>query len=254
MKKYQRILGFIAALLTCAPAFASPAQNVQLGSGNELPALTTGINNLAIGNVSSQLTTGSNNILIGTNSLADVTAASTSNSLFLGGGSTAILSASNISTTPVVSIPGIFQPGIVATQGQAFSTALSGNPLLLDTVQNVPIASINAAGFGFSFLSGVTGRTIFPHNIILTALGGTCATATNVKVQCTSGNNVGTFPVAALVSAVGTQAFQSSGTTLNTVGAGYAGCASGDGVFISTTGSALATCASILVNMSYTVQ
>lgn len=83
------------------------ANNVAVGinAGNQI---TTGANNLVLGpNVASTtLATGSNNIIIGTTAAADAAGASTSNSLWLGGGATAVISATAINSTPVVTIPG----------------------------------------------------------------------------------------------------------------------------------------------------
>lgn len=145
---------------------------------------------------------------------------------------------------------GLFSPTSVATQGQPFSTVESGNPLLLDTWQFIPVASINQTG-GYNFLSGVTGRTIYPNSLLLMA-SGTGATSTGIKVQCTGGNVLASIAVGNLVNNV--NLFPLASSSLNP-GVAYAqGCASGDSVFISNIGSNLATTNGIWINMPYTIQ
>lgn len=100
---------------------ASSLTAVTTGSSNNAhgyqagASITTGSNNLCLGHqvASTTLTTGSNNIIIGTSSAADAASASTSNSLWIGGGATAVLSATGINATPAVTIPGT----LVATGG-----------------------------------------------------------------------------------------------------------------------------------------
>jgi len=145
--------------------------------------------------------------------------------------------------------------GPVTTQGQVFSTTPSANPLMLMTAQNVPTASINASG-GYAFLSGVTGRTIYPGIPVLTALGGNAGGATRIIVECSPGGNVlASVLIAYLTSANPVIQFASTNPG-NQAGVlqGYDGCASGDSVIISASGAALTTATSIFVNMPFTVQ
>lgn len=83
------------------------------GTGNvgvgylALNAVTTGSNNLAVGpNAGSSLTTGSNNLIIATNNASGFPSTTTGNTFWLGAGSTAIMSATSINSTPAVTIPG----------------------------------------------------------------------------------------------------------------------------------------------------
>lgn len=130
--------------------------------------ITTGSNNLILGfnAASTNLTTGSNNIVIGTSSAADTAAASTSNSFWLGGGSTAILSATAINGTPVVTVPGSLvvtgslthsggsiQAPVAVGATLAVTSAMAGSTILLDTaagsVATLPAATGSGATFTF---------------------------------------------------------------------------------------------------------
>lgn len=109
-------------------ATAGPLANVLVGQGNGF-SITTGDHNTAIGAQSgftistgsgntilgagngNTLDTGSNNILIGTNATADVASGSDSNLLIISGGITPVISATNIDSTPAVSIPGLAGTG-----------------------------------------------------------------------------------------------------------------------------------------------
>lgn len=90
--------------------------------------ITTGTNNTIVGNsvASTTLTTGSNNIIIGTSSAADAATASTSNSFWLGGGATAIMSATGINGTPTVTIPGTLSTGGISGIGSQIGAVSSG--------------------------------------------------------------------------------------------------------------------------------
>lgn len=133
--------------------------------------------------------------------------------------------------------------------GQPFGSYYSSNPLLADTQQTIPIASVNAVG-GYTFLNGGSARTIYPQNVVVTAIGGNAATSTGIKVLCTSGNVLASIAIAQLTSGVPTSAFSASVTP----GIGLTGCALGDGVLVSNVGSNLATTTSLIINMPYTIQ
>lgn len=93
----------INALMSCTTGANNVVIGVNAGDG-----ITTGANNLVLGpNVATTtLATGSNNIIVGTSAAADAATASTSNTLWIGGGATAVISATAINGTPVVTIPG----------------------------------------------------------------------------------------------------------------------------------------------------
>lgn len=86
---------------------ATGGSNTALGSGAG-SHITTGTQNVIIGpNVaSSTLTIGTNNIIIGTSSAADATTSSSANTMWIGGGSTAIMSVTSTNATPNVTVPG----------------------------------------------------------------------------------------------------------------------------------------------------
>lgn len=138
-------------------------------------------------------------------------------------------------------------------QLQAFSVTPAKNPLMIQTVQNVPVASVNQAG-GYAFLSGIPGRTIYPGMLTVEAFGGTAASATRVMVTCTGGNVLLSAPIAALVSAVPISPFYSSGAAGAAPGTGMMGCAVSDGVFISNVGSSLTGSTGLIVNFIGTIQ
>lgn len=237
----KKLLAVAVLMFAASAAYAGQSSNVGLGLGNLFPAITTGINNIVVGQVSSALTTGSNNVLLGTTAGCDVSAATTSNSLVVCNSGTNMLSAQSTNTT----LP---------------SLAASGNPLQMGTVQNITLASVNTSG-GYTFLPGVPGRTITPTGLTVMA-SGTAAGATAVFFQCTSGNILGSFPIAALVTQTPVTPFSSTGTGAPSASCTPAskclafaqGCAAGDGVLVSVNGSALTTTTNLFVNMPFIVQ
>lgn len=233
---FKSLLAIIVLLFAGSDVFAAGSpSNTALGIGNPLPNITTGQNNTVVGNVSSALTTGSNNVLIGATAACDVASATTSDSLAIcGASSTPVLAARSTSTA----LP---------------SMAAGGNPLVMSTLQNISLASVNTSG-GYTFLPGVSGRTVTPTGLIVTA-SGTAAAATSVFFQCTSGALLASFPIAALVTKVPVTPFSSTGTNAPLAGVAFASsCASGDGVLVSVAGSALTTTTNLYVNMPFIVQ
>jgi len=153
-----------------------------------------------------------------------------------------------------LSASGVFSPnGGTATQGTVFSTVLSGNPLSFLNFQTIPVASVNS-GAGQLLLSGVVNRTIFVNGV--TALvSGTASGATAVTFLCQpSGRTIGTFPVAQLVTSVPVSLYSSAGANTIAGAAAGTGCASGDSVYISHTGSNLATTTQVYPTLLYTIQ
>ena len=133
--------------------------------------------------------------------------------------------------------------------GQVFSNSYMQNPLTLANVQTVTLASANTAG-GFTFLTGLTGRTIYPVGLTVTALGGTAAAATGIVFECSSGNILMSATPGNFVSAV---PMTFSSTAAN-AGLGFTGCASGDSVLVSHNGSSITGPTGFVINMPYTVQ
>ena len=131
--------------------------------------LTTGSSNTLIGyNVASTtLATGSNNIIIGTSSAADAASSSTSNSFWLGGGSTAIMSATGINSTPAVTIPGsLTVTGAITASGGLSGGSYSG------TVNGIGATVGGIASGSFSLASSTTLTAVTGMSATLTA-GGT---------------------------------------------------------------------------------
>jgi len=140
------------------------------------------------------------------------------------------------------------------TQLQTFSPVQTANPLMQIVEKDIPIASVNAAN-GYTFLSGVSGRTIYPVGAGMTVMAsGTAAGATSVKILCaTSGRLLATFNIAALVTLVPAAPFVSSANT--TPGPALTqGCTSGEGIAASNVGSTLTATTDLFVNMPYVVQ
>lgn len=152
-------------------------QAVTTGSSNTImghnagSTITTGSTNTVIGKdvASTTLTTGSNNILIGTSSAADAATASTSNSLWIGGGATAVMSATAINSTPVVTIPGSLivtgslthnggsiQAPVAAGATKTLTATNAGSTILLDTAAGSVVTLPAATGSGATYKFVVT--------------------------------------------------------------------------------------------------
>lgn len=141
--------------------------------------------------------------------------------------------------------------GTVATQGQVFTTVQAGNPLMQDTVQNIPVASVNQAG-GQVLIQSVSGRTIYPSAGLTLLVSGTAATATSEKIVCLpSGRLVATFNIAQLVNSIPVGPMSASvvaGPALNE------GCQINDDLVLSNVGSNLATTTNLFPNIPYVMQ
>jgi len=166
-----------------------------------------------------------------------------------------------VTINPYISAPGTFTTLTAGTfstaaysgQGIPFSVLPSGNPLVQSNFTDILTASVNAHN-GYMFLSGVTGRTIYPTGLTL-MVKGTASAATSEKVLCVpSGNLLATFPIATLVDSKAVTPFSSvTGSPVPGPAMAY-GCQSGDGIAISNVGTNLATTTDIYVNMPYVVQ
>ena len=238
------LLAISTILLLSVPAIAAttgapPASQLGVYTTDNVPQLNFGYVDQYGGIYTNQV-----------NELIVTGAATTVAPSITAGGSNADTNVS-IAITPkgsgTVSITNLATSGNNVTQGTQFSTAQAANPLLLQTVQTITVASINA---GYVFLASTAGRTIYPSNLTVTPIGGNASGATSVTIQCVSGNVLGTFPIANLISA---KAVTYSSTSVVT-GMGFTGCASGDGLSIFKTGGSLATSTALIVNIPYTVQ
>ena len=133
--------------------------------------------------------------------------------------------------------------------GQTFGTTLTGNPLLKMANGSLTLAQANA---GYTILSSATGKTIYPTGGFTLMASGTAAGATGVYFRCGGSQNViASFAVGGLVTNTPVGPFKSTGTVLGS--ALTRGCASGDTVFISTTGT-LTTSTHLYYSFPYTVQ
>lgn len=143
--------------------------------------------------------------------------------------------------------------GRINTQTQGFTATMPGNPLMLGTFQDLPVASVNAAN-GQIFVSGTTGRTIYPLQLSL-MVSGTASVATSLKVVCSpSGKLVATFPIASLISSVPISPFSSGPGAIIAGPALVNGCISGDSLYVSNVGTNLAVTTDIYPALLYTVQ
>lgn len=147
--------------------------------------------------------------------------------------------------------------GTIPTQGVPFSTLAAGNPFAKFTVLNQAVASATTAPF--TVLGSAAGRSIYPGNILLEALGGNLAGATDIKILCNpSGNIIATVKNQVLTSGAPVSIYSSAGGLI-TLGAGFVGpiggCAAGDSVQASFEGAAATTATGILISLpDYTVQ
>lgn len=156
--------------LNALSGITTGAGNTSLGSGTG-SKVTTGSNNVLIGNgvASTTLASGSNNIVIGTTSAADVATGSTNNTLWIGGGATAILSATNINGTPVLTVPGSLvvtgslthsggsiQAPVAAGTTLAVTAAMAGSTILLNQAAGSTITLPAATGSGATYNFVVT--------------------------------------------------------------------------------------------------
>ena len=117
--------------------------------------ITTGANNTILGSgvASTTLATGSNNIIIGTSATQDAATASTSNTMLIGAGSTAIISATGTNSTPAVTVPGT----LTVTGALTASGGLSGGTIT-NTLTGIG-ATVGGVASG-SFTSGASNTTL----------------------------------------------------------------------------------------------
>jgi len=144
--------------------------------------------------------------------------------------------------------------GGINTNAQAFSITQSKNPLMLSNYTDIPVASVNnVPTAGYQFVSGITGRTIYPMGLTV-MVSGTASAATSVKILCGSGKLLATFPIASLITSVPISPYSSGPGAVVAGSALGNGCPSGDGVYASNVGTNLATTTDFYVNLLYTLQ
>lgn len=134
------------------------------------------------------------------------------------------------------------------------TTATFGNPLQMATVGVLTLASVNA---GTNILLSTSGKSIYPSDWMLMA-SGSAATATGVYLRCTGGNVISSVPIAMLTDGVPVGPFKSAGpagTGTAVLGSALVrGCPSGESIYISVSGSALATTTHLYYMLPYIVQ
>lgn len=140
------------------------------------------------------------------------------------------------------------KPGSIADlSGPTFSTALTGNPLVQMSVQDVTTASANA---DVVVLASATGAKIYPGVFSIMA-SGTAAGATSVIIQCSGGTKISTIPIAMLVNQIPVGPYSSS--VITNAAALASGCPSGEAVYVSNNGT-LTTTTDLILSLPYTVQ
>lgn len=185
--------------------------------------LTTGANNTLIGYgvATTTLATGSNNILIGSGASAlDTASGSTSNTLAISGGTTAIISATAINSTPVVTIPGSLtvtgtlthaggsvQAPVAAGATIALTAANAGATILLNTAAG-SVATLPAA-----IGSGAT------YNFVVS----TTASSNAHKILAASSSDFLAGVALGHIAAGTTLSFQSNAATVHSIQMPFAG-------------------------------
>lgn len=129
-----------------------------------LDSVTTGTNNTCVGaNAGTAITTGSNNIVLTSGAGADAISTA-SNTLVISGGSTAVMSATAINSTPSVTIPGNLtvsgslthaggsvQAPVSAGATLAVTGAMAGATILLNTASGSTATLPAATGSGATY-------------------------------------------------------------------------------------------------------
>lgn len=221
--------------LSALSGATSGVHNMALGyqAGSKI---TTGGSNLCIGYqvASTTLTTGSNNIIIGTSSAADAGSASTSNSFWLGGGATAIMSATAINGTPVVTIPGsliVSGGGVGLTVGAiATGTYSQANSAVLNAVTGLSVTLTAGATYLIDIYlattNGATGGIALKFGGTATATSlladtwvyNTTTVTAEVNIASLASNLVGAAVAATSVTVSGTIVVNAGGTLTLTAG------------------------------------
>lgn len=152
-----------------------------------------------------------------------------------------------------LSASGLLSPsGGTAPSGTVFSTALTGNPLVLDNSANTLVSTVGLNSAATTLLVASTaGRTIYPIGVTIMA-SGAAATATGLAIECSDGTLIASWPVALLTSLNPLNAYSSTA-----VGRGKAlgtGCPASTGIVLSNVGTNVTTTTFVGTNVLYTDQ
>lgn len=140
--------------------------------------------------------------------------------------------------------------GTLDVSGVTYSTTITGNPLMQNTMQTVTTASANA---GIVLLSGVSGKKIYPGAVTM-YVSGTAGGATAVVLECSGGTDAVSWPIAMLTTLQPVDAFVSKGGAVATRGTPLvSGCPAGESLQVSNNGT-LTTTTHLYFNIPYTVQ
>jgi hypothetical protein len=135
-------------------------------------------------------------------------------------------------------------------QGTVFSTAMTGNPLVLDNYTDTPVASLTSATMT-TIIASTAGRTIYPVNVTL-MVSGTAATATALALECSDGTLIANWPIALLLTNNPQGAYSSTVVTRGT--ALGKGCPASTAVMLSNVGTNITTTTHVYTNVLETVQ
>jgi hypothetical protein len=141
----------------------------------------------------------------------------------------------------------------VDTSNTVFSTNLQGNPLVLNTFEDVPVATMLSSATEATILASQTNRQIFPGGGLTIMVSGTAATATALALECEPSHVVvAQWPIAELVTNVPVGIYASSATVLGSTLT--RGCAVSNALMLSNVGTTITTTTHVYVNLPYTVQ
>lgn len=145
----------------------------------------------------------------------------------------------------------------VDTSGVAFSTSPQGNPLVMDTYQDVAVSSgVNSTTMA-TIIASQAGRKIWPvGGGVSIMVSGTAATATAFALECSGGLLLAQWPIADLVTnlPIGTGLYLSTQGTITTGQAMTQGCPASQALMLSNVGALVTTTTHVYVNVPYTVQ
>lgn len=140
-------------------------------------------------------------------------------------------------------------------QGTVFSTALTGNPLMLDNYQDIIVSTSLTSAAMTTIIASTAGQAIVPTGGLTIMVSGTAATATALALECSDGTLIASWPVADLktLAPIGIGLYS---TTLSqvTTGAGLMGCLASKAVMLSNVGTNITGTTRVYVNIPYTVQ
>lgn len=158
----------------------------------------------------------------------------------------------NITGTNKITGTSLISP---VTSDQAYSTAITGNPLLQHNYANTLVSTSLSSTALTTLIASTAGRTIHVADVSI-MVSGTAASATALAVECGDGTLIAQWPIADLVSLkpIGTGLYLSTLSTITT-GAGLgSGCPASYGVYLSNVGTKITTTTNVYTNVLYSVQ